>query len=130
MLRGGSRTAATSKIELFVVIVNSLKSVIYYHKELHFGCCSSTRSASGTHLTWRARRFKDVNSVQINLKVTDDAIIISSFLQTRDVYSVLKRSNVKYTWFAFSDFGQVLRLSIRQYNIHLCLAARLTTDDD
>ena len=97
MLRGGSRTAATSKIELFVVIVNGLEAVRYYDKELRLGCCSSTRSASGTHQTWRARRFKDVNSVQINLKVTDDAIIISSFLQTRDVYSVLKRSNVKYT---------------------------------
>ena len=90
----------------------------------------STRSASGAHQTWRARRFKDVNSVQINLKVTDDVIIISSFLQTRYVYCVFKRSNMKYTWFVFSDFGQVLRLSIRQYNIQLCLAARLTTADD
>ena len=38
--RGGSRTAATSKMERFVIIVN------YYHKALHLGCCSSPRSAS------------------------------------------------------------------------------------
>ena len=47
--RGGSRTAATSKMELFVIIVNGfqLEAVNYYHKELHLGCCSSPRSASG-----------------------------------------------------------------------------------
>ena len=39
--RGKSRTAATSKMEYFVIIVN------YYHKVLHHGCCSSRRSASG-----------------------------------------------------------------------------------
>ena len=38
--RGGSRTAVTSNIERFVIIVN------YYHKALHLGCCSSPRSAS------------------------------------------------------------------------------------
>ena len=43
-LRGGSRTAATSKMELFVIIVN------YYHKVLHLGCCSSPISASETML--------------------------------------------------------------------------------
>ena len=32
---GGSRTAGKSKVELFVII------------ELHLGCCSSPRSASG-----------------------------------------------------------------------------------
>ena len=37
--RGRSRTAATSKVELFVIIVNGWK--------LHLGCCSSPRSASG-----------------------------------------------------------------------------------
>ena len=39
--RGGSRTAATSKMERFVIIVNG-----YYHKVLHLGCCSSPRSTS------------------------------------------------------------------------------------
>ena len=34
-VKGGSRTAATSKMERF-----------YYHKGLHLGCCSSPRSAS------------------------------------------------------------------------------------
>ena len=42
MFRDGSRTAATSKMELFVIIVNGL----YYHKELYLECCSSPRSAS------------------------------------------------------------------------------------
>ena len=40
LFRGGSRAAATSKMECFVIIVN------YYHKALHLGCCSSPRSAS------------------------------------------------------------------------------------
>ena len=40
--RGGSRTAATSKNERFVIIN-------YYHKALHLGCCSSPRSASAVH---------------------------------------------------------------------------------
>ena len=35
-----SRTAATSKMECFVIAVN------YYHKALHPGCCRSLRSAS------------------------------------------------------------------------------------
>ena len=40
--KGGSRAAATSKMERFVIIVN------YYHKALHLGCCSSPRSAFET----------------------------------------------------------------------------------
>ena len=43
--RGGSRTAATSKTERFVIIINELIAVDYYHKGLHLGCCSSPRSA-------------------------------------------------------------------------------------
>ena len=46
ILRGESRTAATSKIEHFVIIVNGWNPVNYYHKELHLGCWSSPRSAS------------------------------------------------------------------------------------
>ena len=42
-LRGGSRTAATFKMEHFV-----LETVNYYRKVLHLGCCSIPRSASGT----------------------------------------------------------------------------------
>ena len=44
--RGRSRTAATSKMECFMIIVNGLEAVSYYHKALHLGCCSSPRSAS------------------------------------------------------------------------------------
>ena len=51
MCRGGSRTAATSKMERFVMIVNGWKPLTIitksYHKALHLGCCSSPRSASG-----------------------------------------------------------------------------------
>ena len=38
--RGGSKTAATSKMERFLIIVN------YYHKALHLGYCSRPRSVS------------------------------------------------------------------------------------
>ena len=48
--RGGSRTAATSKMERFVKAVN------YYHKELYLGYCGSPRSASGTHPMTMARK--------------------------------------------------------------------------
>ena len=41
--RGGSRAAATSKMERFVIVALRF---ITYHKVLHFGCCSSPRSAS------------------------------------------------------------------------------------
>ena len=36
-LKGGSRTAVTSKMERFVIIVNGCN---YYHKALHFECQS------------------------------------------------------------------------------------------
>ena len=45
--RGGSRAAATSKVECFVIN--------YYHKALHLGCCSSPRSASDYRSTEFAR---------------------------------------------------------------------------
>ena len=38
--RGGCRTAAASKMNLFVIIVR-LPAVNYYHEVLHLGCCSS-----------------------------------------------------------------------------------------
>ena len=45
--RGGSGTAATSKMERFVITVN------YYHKALRLGCFSSPTSASEDTLTLR-----------------------------------------------------------------------------
>ena len=54
-VRGGSRAAATSKMERFVIIVNGLAVVNYYHKALHLGYCSSPRSASGVEV---GRRLK------------------------------------------------------------------------
>ena len=41
MHRGGSRAAATSKMECFVIIVNSFQSLTVITKALHLGCCSS-----------------------------------------------------------------------------------------
>ena len=46
MVRGRSRTAETSMMERFVIIVKRLEAVNYYHKALHLGCCSSPRAAS------------------------------------------------------------------------------------
>ena len=45
-VRGGSKTAATSKMEHFVILVNGWKPLNYCHKALYLGCCSSPRSAS------------------------------------------------------------------------------------
>ena len=47
VIRGGSRTAATSKMERFVNNSYRVPAVNYYHKALHLGCCNSPRSASG-----------------------------------------------------------------------------------
>ena len=44
-IRGGSRAAATSKMECFVIKVNYYYKH-YYHKAHHLGCCSSPKSAS------------------------------------------------------------------------------------
>ena len=52
--KGGFITAATSNMELFVIIVNGFQpltiitkcSINYYHKVLHLGCCSSPGSVS------------------------------------------------------------------------------------
>ena len=44
-IRGGSRAAATSKMECFVIKVNYYYKH-YYHKALHLGYCSSPKSAS------------------------------------------------------------------------------------
>ena len=54
-IRGGSRTAATSKMERFVIIVNG--AVNYYHKALHLGCCSSPRSVS-VHIPYHEQQKK------------------------------------------------------------------------
>ena len=49
MTRGGSRAAAASKMDHFVIIVKA-SSVNYYHKALYLGCCSSPRSDSGVEM--------------------------------------------------------------------------------
>ena len=48
MLKGGSRTAATSKIEHFVITVNGWNPLTVTTK-LHLGCCSSPTSTSDVH---------------------------------------------------------------------------------
>ena len=56
--RGGSRTAASSKMKRFVIIVFGWmeEAVSYYHKALHLGCCSSPRSASVSDVFWGYRK--------------------------------------------------------------------------
>ena len=55
VVRSGSRAAATSKMECFVINSSRFPAVNYYHKALHLGCCSSPRSASGCGVVrdWR-----------------------------------------------------------------------------
>ena len=49
LLMGGSRAAATFKMEGFVIIVNgALCDNSRYHEAFHLGCCRSPRSASAT----------------------------------------------------------------------------------
>ena len=63
--RGESRTAATPKMERFVMTVNGFD----YHKALHLGCCSSPRSASG----WDGQvsfLFDDPGKIQYNIACT------------------------------------------------------------
>ena len=57
-IRGGSRTAASSKMKRFVIIVFGWmeEAVSYYHKALHLGCCSSPRSASVSDVFWGYRK--------------------------------------------------------------------------
>ena len=45
-LRDGSRTSVTSKMELFVIIVNGFQPLTIYHKVLYLECRSSPRHAS------------------------------------------------------------------------------------
>ena len=56
--RGGSRTAVTSKMELFVIILN------YYHKVLHLGCCSSPRSASEAYQATTEERIEIISTTK------------------------------------------------------------------
>ena len=61
---GGSRTAAASKMERFVIIVNGFQL-------LHLGCCSSPRSASEKAAT------KFLVSFDRNLIVSTSSLRIS-----------------------------------------------------
>ena len=52
-IRSGSRAAATSKMKHFVIIVNGWKPLTIITKTLYLGCCSRSRSASGSSgLNW------------------------------------------------------------------------------
>ena len=51
--RGGSMTVATSKMELFMIIVNSFH---YYHKVLNLGYCSSLTSTCVFTPFWNISR--------------------------------------------------------------------------
>ena len=51
-ITSGSRNAATSKMECFVIIVNGA-----YYKALHLGCCSGPRSASEQSVSVESGKF-------------------------------------------------------------------------
>ena len=74
-LRGGSRAAATSKMECFVKAVN------YYHKALHLGCCSSPRSASAYKVIFSKIRDPHV-FIRSGIKVTKGFSVISNLTVT------------------------------------------------
>ena len=57
IVRGGSRAAATSKMEHFVIAVN------YYNKALHLRCCSSPRSASDTNSLNVSNKYRDQDTI-------------------------------------------------------------------
>ena len=65
--RGGSRAAAASKMERFVILVDD-SAVSYYHKALHLGCCSSPRSAFAfrKHILLQEDYFNNMNSISSN----------------------------------------------------------------
>ena len=44
--QNGCTTTATSKVELFMTIVNSFQPLMIFHKVFHFRCCSGPRSHS------------------------------------------------------------------------------------
>ena len=73
--RGGSRTAATSKMKHFVIIVNG-KKPLTYHKELHLGCCSSPRSASGWYEAENDDNFPKILPGSFAQKNLDETIIL------------------------------------------------------
>ena len=81
--RGGSRTAATSKMELFVIIVN------YYHRVLHLGCCSSPRSVSGNTLQCaKMGHDRCCMGIYDNHRRNPDKLIVSSnLIQSRGISS-------------------------------------------
>ena len=66
--RGASRTAATSKMERFVIIVNGFQPLTNYYKALNLGCCSSPRSASESRnlfhffLQYKLQKYKELKS--------------------------------------------------------------------
>ena len=72
--RGGSRAAATSKMERFVIIVNGWEAFNYYHKTLLLGCCSSPRSASACNI-----------SSDISNKTNEDNLIFDTFGHSESV---------------------------------------------
>ena len=88
ILRGGSRTAATSKMGRFVIIVNGwlviiIKAVNYYHKALHLGCSSSLRSASDSRCSTHSSRSDLVYKPHFQLLLD---MVFLSFFQLRFLF--------------------------------------------
>ena len=69
--RCGFRTAATSKMELFMILVNGFHAFDYYHKVLHLGYCSRPGSASevGISFVRDSGKYSSQNQCQLPLFV-------------------------------------------------------------
>ena len=82
-------TAATSKMERFVIIVN------YYHKVFRLGCCSSPRSASDTHYDnyspWRYKTFRVSSLVPLAVNISDKIKLQAELTRIKD----------RFTWNGF-----------------------------
>ena len=85
IFRGESRTAATSKMEHFVITIN------YYHKKFHLGCCSSPRSAQPDfnchHTTWDYSRNNHDREALHDWSNTIDLKLLYNYNQPKTFYS-------------------------------------------
>ena len=91
MLRGGSRTAATSKMKRFVIIVNGF----------HIGCCSSPRSAFDTSFTQSS--YKTVFSS----RGLNDTTEFELSRHLAEVYLYWTTSQVLKSWHFFFSFPKI-----------------------
>ena len=106
--RGGSRTAATFKMERFVI-------VNYYHKALPLGCCSSPRSASA----YLVKRNIYLSGLYINLFSATPNIIWKFFHATGLFPYLLKTSENIFSGGIENDQWQETASAVLWYTSYL-----------